>query len=126
MSPRQTLELEPADTSRLANLCGQFDQHLKQIESRLGVEIFCRGNIFSFDGDKRQVRSATRLLKELYSMSESEILTPEMINLHLQESGMSEIADQVEIPDPDGEVTIITKRGTIRGRGPNQIGRAHV
>ena len=53
MSPRQTLELEPADTLRLANLCGQFDAHLKQIETRLGVEIFCRGNIFSFEGERK-------------------------------------------------------------------------
>ena len=37
MSERLALELEPADTLRLANLCGQFDEHLKQIESRLGV-----------------------------------------------------------------------------------------
>jgi phosphate starvation-inducible PhoH-like protein len=120
MSPRKTLELEPADTSRLANLCGQFDQHLKQIESRLGVEIFCRGNIFSFEGDERQVRSATRLLKELYSMSESETLTPEMINLHLQESGMEEMADSEADAGLAEEVTIVTKAGTIRGRGPNQ------
>lgn len=120
MSPRQTLELEPADTMRLANLCGQFDQHLKQIESRLGVEIFCRGNIFSFEGDKREIRSAIRLLKELYKMSDSETLTPELINLHLQESGMDEMADQQELADAGDDVTIITKRGTIRGRGPNQ------
>jgi phosphate starvation-inducible PhoH-like protein len=120
MSPRQTLELEPADTERLANLCGQFDQHLQQIESRLGVEIFCRGNVFSFDGGERQIRSATRLLKELYLMSESETLTPELINLHLQDSGMEEMADEKELSDQAGEVTIITKRGTIRGRGPNQ------
>ena len=31
MSERTTWELEPADTLRLANLCGQFDEHLKQI-----------------------------------------------------------------------------------------------
>ena len=55
MSDRKTLALEPADTSRLANLCGQFDQHLKQVESRLGVEIFCRGNLFTFKGEARPV-----------------------------------------------------------------------
>ena len=120
MTQRQTLELEPADTSRLANLCGQFDQHLKQIESRLGVEIFCRGNIFSFEGETRQVRAASRLLSELYASSESEILTPETINLHLQESGMAEMADSETSAEIDGEVTIVTRRGTIRGRGPNQ------
>ena len=119
MTPRQTIELEPADTERLANLCGQFDQHLKQIESRLGVEIFCRGNIFSFEGDARQVRGTSRLLKELYSLSETETLTPEMINLHLQDSGMDEMLEP-EDANSDGEVTIVTRRGTIRGRGPNQ------
>ncbi len=40
MSHTKTLTLEPADTSRLANLCGQFDQHLTQIEARLGIEIY--------------------------------------------------------------------------------------
>ena len=94
MAARKTLELNPADTARLAGLCGQFDQHLKQIESRLGVEIFCRGNVFSFEGDARSARAASRLLEELYSMTENETLTPELINLHLQESGMAEMTDR--------------------------------
>ena len=119
MSSRQTLELEPADTLRLANLCGQFDQHLKQIESRLGVEIFCRGNIFNVEGDEKDVRSAGKLLSALYEASATETLTPEIVNLHLQESGLAEMD---ETPDAAGrdEVTIATRRGVIRGRGPNQ------
>ena len=120
MSQRFSLELEPADTERLANLCGQFDQHLKQIESRLHVDIFCRGNLFTVQGEPRQARAASRLLKQLYTLSESEFLTPDVINLHLQDSGIAEIADAEEsVPHAD-EVTIITKRGAIRGRGPNQ------
>src|SRR3970040_2085887 len=39
------LTLEPPDNERLANLCGPLDQHLRQIERRLGVEINNRGNI---------------------------------------------------------------------------------
>jgi len=120
MSQRLNLELEPADTERLANLCGQFDQHLKQIESRLQVDIFCRGNLFVVQGESRQARAASRLLKQLYKLSETELLTPELINLHLQDSGVAEMADADEAePHPD-EITIITKRGAIRGRGPNQ------
>ncbi|MGB5291507.1 MAG: phosphate starvation-inducible protein PhoH, partial [Lysobacterales bacterium] len=76
MSQRISLELEPADTERLANLCGQFDQHLKQIESRLQVDIFCRGNLFTIQGEARQVRVTGRLLKQLYTLSESEFLNP--------------------------------------------------
>lgn len=122
MSQRTSLELEPADTERLANLCGQFDQHLKQIEGRLHVDIFCRGNLFTVQGETRQSRAAGRLLKQLYKLSETEFLTPELINLHLQESGMAEIADDEEGAPHADEITIITKRGAIRGRGPNQKG----
>ncbi len=122
MSHRLNLELEPADTERLANLCGQFDQHLKQIESRLQVDVFCRGNLFTIQGEISQARAGRRLLKQLYKLSEKEVLTPELINLHLQDSGIAEIADEND-GNPGAhqdEITIVTKRGAIRGRGPNQ------
>jgi phosphate starvation-inducible PhoH-like protein len=120
MNDRLTLELEPADTLRLANLCGQFDEHLKQIESRVGVEIFCRGNLFTVQGPERAARAARRLLINLYRLSESEVLTPEMINLHLQESGVAELGELTGDSDPRDEVAVKTRRGTVRGRGPNQ------
>ena len=40
----QEVLLEPVDNRMLANLCGQFDEHLRQIERRLGVHISNRGN----------------------------------------------------------------------------------
>ncbi len=118
MSEPLTFELEPADTVRLANLCGQFDQHLQQIEKRLGVSIFCRGQVFSVEGEKDRVRATGRLLKRLYRLSEEEVLTPEIVNLHLQDSGVDELATGES--DETDQVSIGTKRGTIRGRGPNQ------
>jgi len=66
MSERISFELEPADTLRLANLCGQFDEHLKQIESRLSVDIFCRGNRYTVQGENRPVQAARHLLYSLY------------------------------------------------------------
>jgi phosphate starvation-inducible PhoH-like protein len=119
MSEPLTLELEPADTLRLANLCGQFDDHLKQIESRLGVEIFCRGNLFTIRGAERPARAARRLLQSLYRLSATDVLTPDLINLHLQESGMEELSRE-SAEAMDDEITVKTKRGIIRGRGPNQ------
>ena len=119
MSERLTLELEPADTLRLANLCGQFDEHLKQIEARLGVDIFCRGNLFTVRGETRRARAARRLLLELYRLSETDVLSPDVINLHLQESGISELEDAADLV-ADDEVAVKTRRGIIRGRGPNQ------
>ncbi len=120
MTERITLELEPADTLRLANLCGQFDAHLKQIEARLNVVIFCRGNLFTIEGGQTETRAARRLLRNLYKLSESEVLTPELVNLHLQESGMAELADGPGGVDAGQDPGIKTKRGIIRGRGPNQ------
>ncbi len=120
MNNRLALELEPVDTLRLANLCGQFDEHLKQIESRLGVEIFCRGNLFTLQGPERSCRAVRRLLQGLYRLSATEVLTPEVINLHLQESGITELGEEQDRLDMDDEVSVKTKRGIIRGRGPNQ------
>jgi len=121
MTDSNTLVLEPANTDRLANLCGQFDQHLKQIEQRLGVEVFCRGNIFTIKGEPDTVRATSRLLSELYELSATDILTPELINLNLQESRVAELADEHDAHAVrGGSVVIETRRGRIRGRGPNQ------
>ena len=104
MSDRLSLELEPADTLRLANLCGQFDAHLKQIESRVGVEIFCRGNLFTIQGPERASRAARRLLINLYRLAENEVLTPDLVNLHLQESGVAELEGGEGIVEVEDEV----------------------
>jgi phosphate starvation-inducible PhoH-like protein len=113
------LELEPADSLRLANLCGQFDGHLKQIESRLGIVLFCRGNLFTLEGEASTVKAARKLLENLYRLSETEILSPEIVNLHLQDSGMEELRSDATSDHP-ADQGIRTKRGLIRGRGANQ------
>jgi phosphate starvation-inducible PhoH-like protein len=120
MRDRVTFELAPAETLRLANLCGQFDEHLKQIESRLGVDIFYRGNLFTIQGPEHTSRAVRRLLQGLYRLSATEVLTPEVINLYLQESGIAELGVEGDQPDIAEEVSVKTKRGIIRGRGPNQ------
>jgi phosphate starvation-inducible protein PhoH and related proteins len=109
------LELEPADNERLANLCGQMDEHLHLLENRLGLTIAARGNIFSLQGEPDAVQAARRVLRKLYRQSEREVLTPALVNLQLQQAGL----DETEA-DADNEVAIRTRRGLIRGRGPNQ------
>ncbi len=114
----EDFELTPVDNERLANLCGPFDEHLRQIELRLGVEINNRGNIFRVLGDERPANAAAKVLRKLYLATAEEVLTGAQINLHLQQSGVDELLDnQVNQAQ---EVAIKTKRGTIRGRGPNQ------
>ncbi len=48
---RNDFTLEPDDGERLSNLVGPLDEHLRQIELRLGVEIANRGNVFRVLGD---------------------------------------------------------------------------
>lgn len=121
--PRSTdLLLEPADNARLANLGGQLDEHLRQIERRLGVEINNRANAFRIIGDSEPVRVAQELLKSLYALTATQNLTPEQIHLSLQQSGLEALlesasAEGTEQPAPE----IHTRRGPIRGRGPAQI-----
>ena len=109
--------LEPADNTRLANLCGQFDEHLRQIERRLGVEINNRGNRFRVIGDSESVRATASVLKDLYQASLDEPLSPNSVHLYLQESGIEALLEEeVDVQ----EVVIRTKRGVVKGRGPNQ------
>jgi phosphate starvation-inducible PhoH-like protein len=111
------ITLEPVDNTRLANLCGQFDEHLRQIERRLGVEINNRGNNFRIIGDSEPVRGAAEVLKDLYRVSAEETLSPKRVHLYLQESGIEALLEE----DADVEdVAIRIKRGVVKGRGPNQ------
>lgn len=110
---------EPADNQRLANLCGQFDEHLRQIERRLGVEISNRANLFRVMGDAAPVRAATEVLKSLYDETTRSTLTPSRVHLFLQQSGVDALVD--ETPEAAYEdINIRIPRGVVRGRGYNQ------
>jgi phosphate starvation-inducible PhoH-like protein len=109
--------LEPADNERLANLAGPFDAHLRQIELRLGVEIANRGNVFRVTGSEADaVAHAEKLLRALYDEAAEETFDGQAINLRLNALA----AGGVERGYAPQDVAIRVKRGTIRGRGPNQ------
>ena len=120
--PQRDFTLDPPDTERLANLAGPFDAHLRQIELRLGVEIANRGNVFRVAGrDPKALERTEALLRELYADAGSETLDANAIHLRL--AGMdAPAADPGIVPQ---DVAIRVKRGTIRGRGPNQAKYLH-
>jgi len=109
-----SIDLEPADSARLMNLSGQLDQHLRQLETGLDVEINNRGPQFTISGLPANVNKATDLLQHLYQLTANEELSPEVLHLHLHE------ATTKDESEPSGLATIRTKKGVIRGRGPNQ------
>ena len=112
------LKLQPDDNSRLANLCGPFDEHLHQIEERLSVEIHHRGNAFTVEGDESSAESAAVVIKNLYATTSSEELSKEVIHLHLQDSNVDNIS--VKANEKLTDVGVHTRRGIIKPRGPNQ------
>ena len=114
---------DPEDNARLANLCGPFDEHLRQIELRLGVEINHRGSLFQVIGEDPVIRAAEKVLRALYASTENEALTGAKINLYLAESGIDAIS--AATTETTQEVVIKVKRGMVKGRGPNQARYLH-
>ena len=114
--------LEPADNGRLANLCGQFDEHLRQIERRLDVEIASRGNHFRVTGQPGATQLGSDVLHKLFRMTDRERLDPERVHILLQESVMQEADVNAGVsPDVDDEqLAIQTRLKRIRPRGANQ------
>ena len=111
--------LEPADNERLAELCGQFDAHLRQLEQRLGVEINCRGNQFRIIGEASVVKRARHILEGLYLETGSGSLSPEKIHLYLQEAGDAP-ALATEAAGKRDMIVIKTPGGAITPRGSHQ------
>jgi phosphate starvation-inducible PhoH-like protein len=115
--------LEPADNNRLANLCGQFDEHLRQIERRLDVEIASRGNHFRVTGQPGATQLGSDVLHKLFRMTDRERLDPERVHILLQESVMNqdEVPTEVSREAGDDEHLVIqTRLKRIRPRGTNQ------
>ena len=109
--------LEPFEAPRFANLCGQLDEHLRLIEQRLNIEIRNRGNQFELIGEPKHTTSAENLLRRLYRETKGTDLTPDMVHLFLQESGVDGLDNH---PAAEVGVSLRTKKGMIRPRGLNQ------
>ena len=114
--------LEPVDNERLRNVCGQLDEHLRQVERRLGIEINNRGNSFQLLGDAKSIAAGGEVLQGLYQATAEEDLSPARVHLFLQESGVDALTD---VADEVPESVIKTRRGLIRPRGPNQAQYVH-
>jgi phosphate starvation-inducible PhoH-like protein len=120
--PFVDLRFDPVDNKRLANLCGQFDEHLNQIEKKLQVTINHRGNVFRIFGNAKAAKVASLTLQSLYGETQKATLTPPRVQIFLQESGMEELLKQHEqtTDKQSGEVTIDLRNKQIKPRGGNQ------
>lgn len=114
------LVLEPQDNERLANLCGQFDEHLRQVEQSLGIKIKNRGNNFWLHGDVGSTELARVVLKDLYDNAENGSIDSAEVHMALQKAGVeATMSDEARIAT--SKVTPIkTRSGIIKAVGANQ------
>jgi len=106
--------LSPVDNRRLASLCGQQDEHIRQIESGLGVEIASRGTVFRIRGATAGAHNAERVLRELYDATVTEEpLTPAAVHIALQQLSLPAIENEPEL-------RLRTPRRVVHARGPRQ------
>jgi phosphate starvation-inducible PhoH-like protein len=97
--------LEPQDNKRLANLCGEHDRNLRQIEKYFKVAISNRGHEFNITGENESVQKAQQAIEQLFNIEKH--ITPEQINLVIH-------------PPQPSKTVIHTPNLTIKPRTTNQ------
>jgi len=114
--------LAPENNEQLANLAGPFDEHLRQIELKLGVEIANRGHVFRVTGPKAVVEEAQTLIEALFAEAAEVSCDAHATHLRLNRANVEHVVERAyEAQD----VAIKVKRGTVRGRGQNQSRYLH-
>lgn len=102
----------PHNNTRLSNLCGPADAHLRAIEVALHVSIAHRHEQFKIDGPKIEATHAMEVLQALYEMADHPI-DDTMLQLMLAgDHGML-------TPDADAP-TLTTRRADLRARTTTQ------
>lgn len=100
--------LQPEDNRKLANLCGEHDKNLRQIEAYFNVQINNRGHEFTILGNKEAAQKAKQAVLLLFN--ETKHLTQAEINLIMQST--QQHAEKI--------VTIHTPKITIKPRTKHQ------
>jgi len=119
------LLLAPADNVRLVELCGPLDEHLHQIEARLGVEVRRRGNRFQIIGLPSAIKRAEAVLQDLYARAQREPVDSERVHIALQELDMERGERAGSATESNDELKVRTSRGAVRARGANQTEYLH-
>ena len=118
------LELQPDKPQRLASLCGRHNEHIHQIEERLGLRITNRGNVFMLIGSPEAMTQGSAVLESLYrETAAASILTPEQVHLALVEyPARRDLADEAE-EEPfqlSHELVLRTPKMSVKPRTPHQ------
>jgi phosphate starvation-inducible PhoH-like protein len=117
------VQLTSTTATQLANLVGPLEENLRQIESRLGVELRRRGALLQVIGEQANTQQAVQVLQQLDQLVGAEQLTADRVHLCIQEQLQSvavSSAPSTQDADAKHDPLIHTLRGGVRGRGVNQ------
>ena len=103
----------PLSNTRLTHLCGPVDEHLRRIETELGVKIAHRHEQFKVDGSKAKAQRAVEVLQALYEIALDPI-DAAVVQLTLA-------TDPAAGVGPAPAVLLVTRRADLKGRTPNQL-----
>ncbi len=105
---------EQLDNDKLAMLCGQFNENIKQIEKYFDTRIMHRGGDFTVFGNKATTSKVETVIQDLYAhAAEGEELDTATVHVALQH--LSQNSAKVE------EVIVVrTPRAKVRLRNPRQ------
>ena len=118
----------PPDNTRLANLAGSLDAHLRTIADAFEVKIQRRNESFRVEGAKGHAERAVGVLQQLYGRAARPI-GGEEIELAILEA-MSDDTPRAESTSKDSAVVdapaaddlrLRTRRADLAGRTPNQV-----
>ncbi|MDB5779679.1 MAG: PhoH family protein [Polaromonas sp.] len=101
----------PPNNTRMANLCGPMDIHIRTIEAGLQVVIAHRFEQFKIEGSKLRATQALEVLQALYEMAQRPI-EPETVQLML--------AGDMALNTIEGGIALTTRRADLRARTVNQ------
>ena len=121
----KSFQLEPANATRLATLCGPLDKNLRQLEERLGIYIKNRGHSFQLEGSVDGIKKGEVLLRHLYAqLNDQTSLDSKTLHLYLQEAGINDLVknhtDSTNLEEEETRVQLKLWKKTIRPRGPRQ------
>jgi len=112
--PVHHFSLQPASNEKLALLCGQFNENIKQVEKYFDTRIMHRGGDFTVFGNKGLTSRVETVIKDLYAhAAEGEVLDTSTVHVTLQH--LSQNSNKNE------EVMVVrTPRAKVRLRNPRQ------
>ncbi len=131
--PRRTMPVIvnlDGDNTHLANLCGPFDENLRQLADGMSVKLSRRGSRVTIEGEHGEL--AGRALRRFHEQAVHKALSVDDIQLGLVEIGVSRPAEALEDPrvleaaalppvdDDSDSIALRTKRSDLRPRTPRQ------